>query len=87
MPRILLSAAHIAPLVLNSIGLENKTPAIAAAFPALPQPFHATAQRVETLQKEFDLAAQVDAHNKKCKGSAKKPFCNDERSRPRSQSI
>lgn len=83
MPRILLSAAHIAPLVLGSIGVEHATPAIAASFPALPQPFHATPERVESLQKTFDMAADIDSHNKKCQESAKKPFCNDERSRPR----
>lgn len=83
MPRILLSTAHIAPLVLESIGVEHSTPEIATAFPALPKPFHATSERVERIQREFDLAAEVAAHKKKCEESAGKPFCNDERSRPR----
>lgn len=83
MPRILGSAAHIAPLVLESIGVEHETPSTAAAFPSLPQPFRATPERVERLQRTADLAAEIEAHNIKCAESAKKPFCNDERSRPR----
>ena len=46
MPRILLSAAYIAPLVLESLGLPVETPECAQAFPPLPEPFKLTAQRL-----------------------------------------
>lgn len=85
MPRILLSAAHIAPLVLSSIGVEHETPKIAASYPALPKPFLATAYRIETLQKTVDIATEIEAHKRACEESAKKPFCNNERSRARTQ--
>ena len=81
MPRILLSAAHITPLILSSLGLEHTTPALARAYPPLPQPFHATASRISKLQNT-DVAAIISEYNASCANSAKKPFCNIERTQP-----
>ncbi|KAF3034413.1 hypothetical protein E8E12_005655 [Didymella heteroderae] len=83
MPRILLSAAHIAPLVLESLGLEYSQPSLASAFPPLPRPFHATAERIERLQST-DVAAIAEQYKKGCEESAKKPFCDP--GRPTSKS-
>lgn len=46
MPRILLSAAYIAPLVLESLGLPVETPSVALTFPPLPEPFKLTSERL-----------------------------------------
>jgi hypothetical protein len=82
MPRILLSAAHIAPLVLKSLGVEFTQPALVASYPDLPKPFDITLDRIETLQK-VDAAAKYEAQVKTDLESAQKPFCNDARSRPK----
>ncbi|KAF2252731.1 nucleotide-binding domain-containing protein, partial [Trematosphaeria pertusa] len=79
MPRILLSAAHITPLVLGSLNISSSIPPLATSFPALPKPFHATRERIEKLQ-ETDLEALREAYRQKCKDSAKKEFCNTARS-------
>ncbi|KAG4426902.1 hypothetical protein IFR05_017615, partial [Cadophora sp. M221] len=50
MPRILLSAAHIAPLILHSLGVEYTTPALVTPYPSLPRPFKVTRERVEMLK-------------------------------------
>ncbi|KAK8853497.1 hypothetical protein IAR55_004204 [Kwoniella newhampshirensis] len=73
MPRILGSTAHIAPLVLSSLGVPFETPAAAAIFPPLPEPFHVTAERIKTLQQlepkeKHKLAMEASLE------SAKKPF-------------
>lgn len=81
MPRILLSAAHIAPLVLSSAGIEFEPPALVAPYPPLPQPFHITSERIQRLQ-QVDAAAKYEADVKSSLESAKEPFCNDARSRP-----
>jgi hypothetical protein len=78
MPRVLGSAAHITPLILESLGVEYSQPLIAASFPPLPQPFHATAERIERLQ-DTNVAGMVEEYNLRCKESAKKPFCNTAR--------
>lgn len=83
MPRILLSAAHIVHKVLESLKWEHKAPALVANYPALPGPFHATAERVERLQQTADLDARLQAYRESCQESAAKAFCNDERSRPK----
>jgi hypothetical protein len=75
MPRILLSATHIAPLVLESLGLDYNTPELVAAYPPLPKPFHATAERIESLQST-DVAAIAEQYKRGCEESAKKPFCD-----------
>ncbi|KAF9881472.1 FAD dependent oxidoreductase [Colletotrichum karsti] len=82
MPRILLSTAHITPLILDSLGAKYSAPAMVAPFPPLPEPFHASAERVSSLQK-VDAAAKFAEYAKSSLESAKKPFCNDERSRPK----
>ncbi|KAH9214283.1 FAD dependent oxidoreductase, partial [Leptodontidium sp. 2 PMI_412] len=51
MPRILLSAAHIAPLILNSLDVAYTTPDLVKPYPALPRPFEVTRDRIEVLQK------------------------------------
>ncbi|KAK5105869.1 hypothetical protein LTR62_001956 [Meristemomyces frigidus] len=86
MPRILLSTAHITPLVLDSLGMEYKQPTLTAPYPALPRPFHVSAERVEKLQA-FDLAVKMESFRASCKESAMKPFCLDERSRPKIQRV
>ena len=75
MPRILLSAAHIAPLVLRSLGLEFKCPSLTANYPPLPAPFRATAGRIERLQST-DVAAIAEQYKRGCEESARKPFCD-----------
>ncbi|KAH8730277.1 FAD dependent oxidoreductase-domain-containing protein [Phaeosphaeriaceae sp. PMI808] len=75
MPRVLLSAAHIAPLVLESLGIEYTQPLLAASFPPLPQPFHAHPERIERLQST-DPASMLESYRQQCAESAVKPFCN-----------
>lgn len=75
MPRILPSAAHIAPLVLESLGIEYSQPRLTSAYPPLPQPFHATAERIQRLQRT-DVATIAEQYKKGCEESAKKPFCD-----------
>ena len=82
MPRILLSAAHITPLILSSLGLEFTPPALVAPYPPLPKAFHLTSDRIEQLQK-LDAKAKYEAAVKDALESAKEPFCNTERSRPK----
>ncbi|KAI5366417.1 Putative FAD dependent oxidoreductase, FAD/NAD(P)-binding domain superfamily [Septoria linicola] len=82
MPRILGSLAHLTPLVLESLNLEHTLPSVAAIFPPLPSPFHATPERVQRLVQTADVAAKAEAYRKSCAESAAKRFCNDERSRP-----
>jgi hypothetical protein len=82
MPRILLSTANITPLVLDALGIEYKKPALAAPYPALPKPFHVTAERVHRLQA-IDLAAKIKSYKAGCEESARKPFCLSYRSGPK----
>ncbi|RMY23398.1 hypothetical protein D0867_02078 [Hortaea werneckii] len=82
MPRILLSAAHIAPLILKSIGAEHTIPELAKTHPAvLPKPFLATAERIKDLQST-DWLKKVAAFKQSCEESATKSFCRDARSMP-----
>lgn len=78
MPRVLGSAAHITPLVLQSLGVEHSQPLIAASFPPLPQPFRTTAERIERLQ-DTNLSALTEEYRQGCEESTKKPFCNNAR--------
>ncbi|USP76839.1 hypothetical protein yc1106_04113 [Curvularia clavata] len=82
MPRILLSSAHLAPLVLDTIGFESSTPQLlaSASYPALPQPFHVTEERIAKLQGT-DPEKVLQAYKEQCEASAKKPFCNIDRVR------
>lgn len=75
MPRILLSAAHIAPLVLESLGYEHSAPELVAPYPALPKPFHVTSERVERL-KGTDVSKMVETQHARLAESAKKSFCD-----------
>ncbi|KAF4816196.1 hypothetical protein CGCSCA5_v006598 [Colletotrichum siamense] len=82
MPRILGSTAHLTPLILDALAVKYTVPSIVAPFPPLPSPFFATAERIEKLQK-VDAAPKWEEERKSSLESAKKPFCNDARSRPR----
>lgn len=75
MPRILLSADHVTPLVLDAIGAEYATPALAAAYPALPRAFRTSPERIAGLQGT-DFAAVVQEYRRGCAESAEKAFCN-----------
>lgn len=80
MPRVLLSSAHLAPLVLDALGLEHSTPQLlaAASYPALPQPFRVTEERIASLQGT-DPEKVLQTYREQCAASAKKPFCNIDR--------
>jgi hypothetical protein len=78
MPRVLGSAVHITPLVLESLGVEYSQPLIAASFPPLPQPFRTTAERIERLQ-DTNINALTEEYKQSCEKSARKPFCNTAR--------
>lgn len=81
MPRILLSTAHVAPLVLKELGFEHSAPSLVETYPPLPKPFHATPERVERLQQTTDLDAKRQAYRASMEACAKKPFCNIKRTR------
>lgn len=83
MPRILLSAAHIVPKVLESLNFEHKPPALVNDYPPLPGPFHSTPQRVASLIQTVDVDAMAKEYKEKCEIAAARPYCNDERSRPK----
>ena len=75
MPRILLSAAHITPMILDALNIKYTPPSLVAPYPPLPKPFQATAERISSLQK-VNSAAIFEKNSKVCLESAKKPFCN-----------
>lgn len=79
MPRILLSTAHIAPLVLNDLSFTHSPPALVAPYPPIPKPFQVTAERISSLQT-VDSVAFFERISKDCLESAKKPFCNKAKS-------
>jgi hypothetical protein len=83
MPRVLLSAAHIAPLILDDLNVKYTAPSLVVPYPPLPKPFLATAERISSLQK-VNSAAIFEKNSKDCLESAKKPFCNRVPGRPRS---
>lgn len=76
MPRILLSTAHIAPLILSSLGIDSVAPRLLAPYPPLPKPFELTAERMERLQK-IDVQKKYEAAIKHNLESAKEAFCRD----------
>lgn len=79
MPRVLLTAAHIAPLVLSFLEIAKTTPQLALSYPPLPEPFHLTRERLDRLQG-FDVDGFQETWRARCAESAKKPFCNIPRS-------
>ncbi|OBT85060.1 hypothetical protein VE02_07155 [Pseudogymnoascus sp. 03VT05] len=70
MPRILISMAHVVPLILTSLGIESTPPELVAPYTALPKPFHITAVRIEKLQK-VNAKAKYEAEMKMNFESAK----------------
>lgn len=82
MPRILLSTAHIAPRVLNALDMKFTAPSLVTPHPPLPEPFLLTVERIQRLQ-EVDADAHYEAQVASNLASAKEPFCNDIRSRPK----
>lgn len=73
MPRILLSTAHVAPLILQSLGVAHTLPEVVTTYPPLPQPFHATAERIRRLQT-VDAMAKFDEEVASGLASSKKSF-------------
>lgn len=78
MPRILLSTAHLAPLVLDTLKAEWSAPALVKAYPPIPAPFVVTAERVAALQG-VDAAAMKEADIQEHLEDAKKDCCNGPR--------
>jgi len=79
MPRILLSTAHITPLILESLRVDYTSPALVEPYPTLPKPFHVTEERIQRLLK-VDGEEKYEAGIKGHLESAKKSFCFDVRS-------
>lgn len=79
MPRILLSTAHLAPLVLDSLAVAWSAPALVEAYPPMPQPFVVTAERVAALRRR-DARAEYEDEVKGHEEAAKKEYCNGPRS-------
>lgn len=73
MPRILLSTAHVAGQMLQTLGVAHTLPDEVTTYPPLPGPFHATAERIQRLQSR-DALAQFDAEIKMGLESSKKSF-------------
>jgi hypothetical protein len=82
MPRILLSTAHITPLILQTLAVKFVTPPMLARYPPLPQPFQVTRERIDRLLL-VDVAAHYESQISASLKSSKEPFCNDVRSRPK----
>lgn len=74
MHRILLSTAHIAPLVLSYLHVEAVAPALVKDYPSLPAPFVVTGERIARLQ-DVDFAAKMAAGVESGLESGKKSFC------------
>ena len=51
MPRILLTTAHLAPLVLDNLGIRHSKPKMLDQAPPLPKPFILTQKRIDELHK------------------------------------
>lgn len=81
MPRILLSAAHLTPIILDSLGVEWTAPSLVASYPALPEPFVVTAARVEAL-KGADMGSVYENEIKDHEEGAKNSYCNQPRCLP-----
>ena len=83
MPRILLCAAHVTPLILNFLGVEFTPPSLVEPYPKLPAPFEITKKRIDALLK-VDAYLKLENSWKNAKESAKKEFCNTPRCGPKS---
>lgn len=79
MPRILLSTAHLTPLVLDAVGVQWSAPALVKDYPPIPAPFVVTAERVAALQ-DVDAKAEYEADIKEFEEDAKRDYCNGPRS-------
>lgn len=79
MPRILLSTAHLTPLVLDAVGVQWSAPALVKDYPPIPAPFVVTAERVAALQ-HVDATAEYEADIKAMEEDATKEYCNGPRS-------
>lgn len=75
MPRILLATAHLAPIVLDSLGVTWTAPALVKDYPPIPEPFVVTGKRVDDLQSA-DMQADYEADIKEHEECAKLPYCN-----------
>ena len=69
MPRILLTTAHLAPLVLDHLGIPHKTPESLEGAPPLPSPFVITQERVDELRKVDMKAWQADRDKAALRGA------------------
>lgn len=78
MPRILLSTAHIAPLILRSIGVDYTAPGLVASYPPLPEAYRTTPERIQALQS-VDASAKYNASIKSHLESSQKAFCRVDR--------
>ncbi|XP_014550225.1 hypothetical protein COCVIDRAFT_43181 [Bipolaris victoriae FI3] len=76
MPRVLLASAHVAPLVLDAIGFQHTPPHLAAPYPALPEPFRVTKDRINMLLAENKWEEKVKSFNTSCEASATKSCCD-----------
>lgn len=74
MPRILLSTAHIVPLVLSYLQIEATVPALVKDFPPLPEPFVVTGERIARLQS-VDFPAKMVAGVESGLESGRRSFC------------
>lgn len=75
MPRILLSTAHITPLILSYLQTDMVVvPSLVTDFPSLPDPFAVTSDRLERL-RGIDYIAKMAEGVESGLESAKKPFC------------
>ncbi|PVH78497.1 FAD dependent oxidoreductase superfamily [Cadophora sp. DSE1049] len=83
MPRILLSAAHTTPLILESLGVKFTPPSLVEPYPKLPGPYEITKERMDRLQN-VDAGLKLENSVKKAEESAKKDFCNTSRCGPKS---
>jgi hypothetical protein len=78
MPRILLSTAHITPLILEELRIKWTAPELVAAYPTLPEPFVVTEKRIKAFT-EADAKKDYNESVKNHEASAAKPFCNEPR--------
>lgn len=75
MPRILLSTAYIAPMILTSLDIKGTEPALVKTYPSLPNPFRLTPERMRNLQETADPKAKYDNAIRSSLQSAKEGFC------------
>ena len=71
MPRILLSANHLVPLILDDLGLASTPPKLVAKYPSLPRAFEITPERMERV-KSIDAEAKFEAEIQACLESSRR---------------